>query len=69
MKSKDLLEKKFKDDMIRDIINRYVHHCDSLNSCKECEYSNNKYYQYDYQYECMARFVVDNFNVSYKKIY
>ena len=55
--------------MTRDIINRYVHHCDSLNSCKECEYSNNKYYQYDYKDECMARFVVDNFNVSYKKIY
>lgn len=66
MKSKELLEEKYKEELQKEIVNRFDMYCDTVNNCKNCEYNNGYEYQYEDRHVCLAKFILNYYNISRK---
>lgn len=69
MNSKEMLEKRYEEELQREIIKRFDMYCESIDDCKDCEYTSGYRYQYDDRHMCLAKFMLSNYNVSRKFFY
>lgn len=69
MNSKEILEKRYQEELQMEIIRRFDMYCESINNCEACEYTSGYRYQYEDRHMCLAKFMLDNYNVSRKFFY
>lgn len=66
IKAKEVLEKKYEQELEKEIVNRFDMYCESVDECNDCEYTSGYRFQYDDRHICLAKFLLVHYNVSRK---